>query len=58
MIKRKEYLDKLISYKEKKVIKVITGVRRCGKSTLFKLYQEYLIANDVSNNQIIILLYI
>ncbi len=38
MIQRKEYLDNLTALKDKQVIKVITGVRRCGKSTLFELY--------------------
>ena len=38
MIERKEYLDRLKKWKDKDLIKVITGIRRCGKSTLFKLY--------------------
>ena len=42
MIKREEYLNKLISLKDKQIIKVITGIRRCGKSTLFDLYEEFL----------------
>ena len=53
MIKRDEYLDKLISLKDKQIIKVITGIRRCGKSTLFDLYEEYLLNNGVSSKQII-----
>ena len=53
MIKRDEYLQKLISFKDKELIKVITGIRRCGKSTLFKLFQEYLLENGVDQNQII-----
>ena len=53
MIKRDEYLKKLISFKDKELIKVITGIRRCGKSTLFKLFQEYLLENDVKQDQII-----
>lgn len=52
-IVRKEYLDKLISFKDKKIIKVITGVRRCGKSTLLEMYAKYLINNGVSKTQII-----
>ncbi|MDR3318408.1 MAG: ATP-binding protein [Clostridiales bacterium] len=42
MIQRKEYLDRLIAWKDKRVIKVITGIRRCGKSSLLELFQEYL----------------
>ena len=42
MIQRDQYLDKLKSFKDKNVIKVVTGIRRCGKSTLFLLFQEYL----------------
>ncbi|MBQ3819521.1 ATP-binding protein [bacterium] len=53
MIKRDEYLKKLISFKDKELIKVITGIRRCGKSTLFKLFQEYLLNNGVEQEQII-----
>lgn len=53
MIERKEYINKLISLREKQIIKVITGVRRCGKSTLFKLYQNYLLSTGVTSDQII-----
>ncbi len=53
MIERKEYFEKLIGYKDKKLIKVITGVRRCGKSTLLKMFQEYLYESGVQKNQII-----
>ena len=42
IIERKEYLDKLISWKDKRIIKIVTGVRRCGKSMLLKIYQNYL----------------
>ena len=52
-IERKEYFDKLIGYKDKKIIKVITGVRRCGKSTLLSMFQDYLKKQTVSNEQII-----
>mgnify|MGYP007044240461 CR=1 FL=1 len=38
MIERNEYLENLISFKDKNLIKVITGIRRCGKSTMFELY--------------------
>lgn len=53
MIERKEYLNQLIRFKDKDLIKVITGIRRCGKSTLFDLYTEYLLKNGVEENQII-----
>lgn len=53
MIQRKEYLQQLIQYREKHFIKVITGVRRCGKSTLFSLYQDYLKQNGISDEQIL-----
>lgn len=43
LIKRKEYLKQLINWRDKKVIKVITGVRRCGKSTLMDLYKSCLL---------------
>lgn len=53
MIERPNYLQELISFKEKDLIKIVTGIRRCGKSTLFDLYIEYLLANGVNKNQII-----
>lgn len=53
MIQRKTYLDNLIALKDKRIIKVITGVRRCGKSTLFELYVEYLKKAGVEENRII-----
>lgn len=53
IIKREEYLNKLISYKDKRIIKVITGIRRCGKSTLLQEYKEYLLNNGVDNKNII-----
>ncbi len=53
MIERKECLENLISFKDKKIIKVVTGIRRCGKSTLFELYQDYLMQNDVDKSQIV-----
>lgn len=53
MIQRKEYLDKLIQWKDEQVIKVVTGIRRCGKSTLLMQYQDYLRSVDVGTDQII-----
>ena len=54
MIERKKYLDKLISKRENGLVKVITGIRRCGKSyLLFNIYKDYLISTGVSEEQII-----
>lgn len=53
MIPRNDYINFLINSKDKQIIKVISGIRRCGKSTLFELYKEYLLKNDVDNSQII-----
>lgn len=53
MIQRQEYLKKLIDWREKNLIKVITGVRRCGKSSLFTLYIDYLKCTGVLAEQII-----
>ncbi len=53
MIERNEYLQKLISFKDKKLIKVISGIRRCGKSTLLELFKDYLLKNGVKKLQII-----
>lgn len=53
MITRQEYLNTLISFREKKVIKVVTGIRRCGKSTLFEIFQNYLLNNGAEKKQII-----
>lgn len=53
MIEREEYLEVLKHFKDKDLIKVVTGVRRCGKSTLFDLYEEYLISLGIEKKQII-----
>jgi len=53
MVSRPEYLNDLISFKDKDLIKVVTGIRRCGKSTLFDLYCEYLKENGIEDSQII-----
>lgn len=52
-IKRENYLSILKNFKDKQIIKVITGIRRCGKSTLLELFQEYLKENGVLNEQIV-----
>lgn len=53
MIQRKEFLNELIKWKNEKVIKVITGMRRAGKSTLLMQYQDYLRQSGVEENRII-----
>lgn len=53
MLERTEYLDFLMKLKDKHIIKVITGIRRCGKSTLFEIYKKHLLENGVDNSQII-----
>lgn len=53
LINRPVYMEQLISFREKQIIKVVTGIRRCGKSTLFDLYCEYLRNNGVQEDQII-----
>lgn len=53
LIDRPQYVDFLIRNKDLPLIKVITGVRRCGKSTLFTLYKNYLLSQGVDASQII-----
>lgn len=52
-INRAEYLDKLIALRDKQIIKIITGVRRCGKSTLMELFQDKLREDGISDDRII-----
>ena len=53
MIRRDEYLNELRSFKDKQLIKVVSGIRRCGKSTLFELFIDELINSGISERQII-----
>ena len=52
LIRRKEYLDKLLSYKDKDIIKVVTGLRRSGKSTLLEIFKNDLFKNGITSKQI------
>ena len=52
-LNRQSYLDQLILFRDKQLIKVITGVRRCGKSTLLQIYQDYLRAQGVPSERIV-----
>lgn len=53
MIKRDEYVNQLISFKDNDLVKVITGVRRSGKSSLLQLFKEYLLGQNIRENQIV-----
>jgi predicted AAA+ superfamily ATPase len=53
IIERKEYLEKLIAWKDKQLIKIVTGVRRCGKSMLLEIYRNYLKEHGIEEEQII-----
>lgn len=53
LILRPTYLEKLDHLRDKQIIKVLTGVRRCGKSTILQLYQQHLLENGIQSNQII-----
>ena len=53
MVERKEYLDQLWAWKDEQIIKVVTGIRRCGKSVLLEQYQDRLRAAGVEAEQII-----
>ena len=54
-IERKDYMNTLIELRDKNLIKVLTGVRRCGKSTVMQMFRDYLISNGVAENQIVFL---
>lgn len=53
LIQRTEYLNKLIAFRDKQLIKIVTGIRRCGKSTLLAIYQNWLKKQGVCDEQII-----
>ncbi|HKL10107.1 MAG TPA: AAA family ATPase, partial [Clostridia bacterium] len=53
MKNRNLYLSQLIQHKDKSLIKVISGIRRCGKSTLLSLFENYLINSGVATDHII-----
>ena len=52
MIIRNEYLEQLISFRDKQLIKIVTGIRRCGKSTLLEMFRDELLNNGVFEQQI------
>ena len=51
-VKRKIYLDKLASYKDKDLIKAVTGLRRAGKSTLLQMFRDQLLDSGIAQEQI------
>lgn len=53
MIERNEYLETLKKWKDKDLIKVVTGIKRCGKSTLFELFMNYLKQSGIKEDHII-----
>jgi predicted AAA+ superfamily ATPase len=53
MIERQEYMERLIGYRDRQVIKIITGIRRCGKSTLLALFRQYLEGDGVAPENIL-----
>ena len=53
IINRPEYLNSLISSKDKQIIKVISGIRRCGKSTIMEIYRDWLLEHGVDAKRII-----
>lgn len=53
MVERKEYLEQLSDWKDEQVIKVVTGIRRCGKSTLLSQYQKVLLQQGVDPSDIL-----
>ncbi len=53
MIQRPQYMEFLMDWKDRQIIKVVSGIRRCGKSTLFDLFQESLRTDGVEESQII-----
>lgn len=55
LIPRDQYLDRLIEFKDKPVIKAIVGIRRCGKSTLLQMYSKYLVSSGIKEENIVIM---
>lgn len=53
MIIRQKYLDQLLAFRDRDLVKVVTGVRRCGKSTLLDMMREHLAREGVSRERLL-----
>ena len=53
LINRPEYLAQLLQHKDVDLVKIVTGIRRCGKSSLLNLFHQYLLQNNVPDSNII-----
>ena len=53
LINRPTYLDQLIQHRDVDLVKIVTGIRRCGKSSLLDLFHKYLLENGVKESNII-----
>ena len=52
-INRPDYMKRLVEYKDKDIVKIVTGIRRCGKSTLLDLFEDYLLGSGVPKDNIV-----
>lgn len=52
-LQRESYLNKLVEFKDTEFVKVITGVRRSGKSSILNLFKTYLLSHNINNDQIV-----
>ena len=53
LINRPQYLQQLIEHKDVDLVKIVTGIRRCGKSSLFDLFHQYLLKQGIDEKHII-----
>ena len=54
MVNRESYLSQLIKFRDQDLIKVVTGIRRCGKSTLLMAFRQYLYSDGVQKNAVVL----
>lgn len=53
LVPRKRYLDELTTHVDADIVRIITGVRRCGKSSLLEMYRRHLLAHGATHEQIV-----